>query len=151
MAANDIVWVKKDDQLAKCERRQLPAMKAAGWSIAPPPLLAEETTEQAPVRASTDGMIRMYRNGAVAYADEATRRAMLRAGWAIGEPPEPDSDLADLLMSLDPSVDEMWNADGGLKMGVFNEAFDRKETKASILDTWPGFSRDVLLRAQAEE
>ena len=150
MGQRDLIRVIKDGQVAVCERRQLAAMEKAEWKIAPPVPKEQAKVEETAV-APKDRLQRLHRDGETAYADRPTLQSMLDAGWKPGEPPPVDDDLASLLTGLDPDDEGLWNADGSLKMGAFNDAFERKETKATIATAWPDFSRDALIAVQAEE
>ena len=139
-----MINLKKGGKRAFCDPSQLAAMKKQGWTVVPPSRVT--VAEDEPMQVDRPyGAIPLFKDGVEGFADQKTLQAMLKAGWQQGEPPEPDEALADVLAALDPDDGELWNKDGSLKMGAFNERFEAKETKATIQNTWPGFSRDALI------
>lgn len=158
--AGELITIEKGGKTARCEGFQLPAMQAKGWRVVPPqPTVAREDAFDVVPDARLFEVAKGDKKG---WCDEKTFKRLKAQGWersgqdaeeaagaAGGEADQ--ENLALILGALDPADDELWNADGALKMGAFNEAFDLKETRASVQAAWPDFSREALASDRDDE
>lgn len=155
-----LITIEKGGKTARCEGFQLPAMQAKGWRVAPP-RPAADAGDAFDVEPDAS-LFEVTKGDTKGLCDEKTFAGLEAQGWKrAGEGTEEaegqtggqadQEDLEITLGSLDPNDPDLWNADGSLKMGAFNDAFDLKETRATIQAAWPDFSREALLADQGDE
>ena len=159
--AGSLITLEKGKQTALCERFQLDAMLAKGWRVAPPPKV-DAHGNPIEVEIKPD-MFEVAKGEKTGWCDEKTWPALEKQGWQrgpaqAGTEEAPDEvqraggeRLAEVLGSLDPEDDDLWTLAGTLRIETFNETFDLNETRASVGQAWPDFSRDALRAWQAEE
>jgi hypothetical protein len=156
--AGDLYYLDKGGQRAICEQAQIAPMEAKGWTLAglvPPPDVPAGASIPQP-RYVKEGMFQVYKGGKAAWADGATRAAILAAGWSLtppedvgeagGDPPTrlTDEALRDMLEGMDATDDDLWNQSGTLSVRAFNDAFGTAIKAADVDRVWPDFTRDAL-------